>query len=207
MPVASLYFLALGDSYTIGESVAPNERWPELMVGALRKRGLAFTDPLIVAQTGWTTAELMAGVEQADVQGIFDLVSLQIGVNNQYRGEDAGIYRSEFRRLLEWAVAFAAGNPGRVAVFSIPDWGVTPYANGWDREQISREIDAFNQINRSETEQAGARYVDVTGQSRLAAQDPSLIAVDGLHPSGKMYAAWVSLALPTILSILDGASI
>ena len=207
MSLEPLHFLALGDSYTIGESVDSNERWPELLVGALRKRGVAFADPLIVAQTGWTTAELMAGVEQAGVEGIFDLVSLQIGVNNQYRGGEAGIYRGEFRTLLEWAVAFAAGNPGRVAVLSIPDWGVTPFAIGRDCEQISREIDAFNRINRRETEQFGARYVDVTGQSRLAAQDPSLIAGDGLHPSAKMYAAWVSLALPTIISILDRAPI
>jgi lysophospholipase L1-like esterase len=207
MSLEPLHFLALGDSYTIGESVDSNERWPELLVGALRKRGVAFADPLIVAQTGWTTAELMAGVEQAGVEGIFDLVSLQIGVNNQYRGGEAGIYRGEFRTLLEWAVAFAAGNPGRVAVLSIPDWGVTPFAVGRDCEQISRDIDTFNQINRRETEQVGARYVDVTGQSRLAAQDPSLVAGDGLHPSAKMYAAWVSLALPTIISILDRASI
>jgi lysophospholipase L1-like esterase len=206
MSLEPLHFLALGDSYTIGESVDSNERWPELLVGALRERGIAFADPMLVAQTGWTTAELMTGVEQAGVQGKFDLVSLQIGVNNQYRGGDADIYRSEFRTLLEWAVAFAAGNPGRVAVLSIPDWGVTPFAIGRDCEQISREIDAFNRINRRETEQFGARYVDVTGQSRLAAQDPSLVAGDGLHPSAKMYAAWVSLALPTIISILDRAS-
>jgi lysophospholipase L1-like esterase len=207
MSLLPLRFLALGDSYTIGESVDPSERWPELLVASLRERGLAFADPLFVAQTGWTTAELIAGIQQAGVQGKFDLVSLQIGVNNQYRGEDTGIYRCEFRTLIEWAVAFAAGNAGRVVVLSIPDWGVTPFADGRDGEQISREIDAFNEINRQETEQFGAKYVDVTGQSRMAAQEPSLIAVDGLHPSAKMYAAWVNLALPAVVSMLDGASI
>jgi lysophospholipase L1-like esterase len=202
---SQLRFLALGDSYTIGESVSPNQRWPELLVGALRERGLVLADPILVAQTGWTTAELMTGIEQSGVQGRFDLVSLQIGVNNQYRGQAAAVYRREFRTLLEWAAAFAGGMSGQVTALSIPDWSVTPFADGRDRARISAEIDIFNQINRQETEQFGAHYIDVTMQSRLAAQDPDLIAADGLHPSAMMYAAWVDLALPTVISVLDGA--
>ena len=129
-------------------------------------------------------------------------MSLLIGVNNQYRGLDADQYRLEFRALLERAIEFARGRPDRVIVLSIPDWGVTPFAEGEDREQVAREIDQFNLINREETERANARYVDVTPISREAATDPSLVADDGLHPSGKMYAAWAELALPEALAAI-----
>lgn len=197
-----LRFLALGDSYTIGESVETSQRWPVQLAEILRDKGIEVAPPSIIAQTGWTTAELAAGIDAADPQGKFGLVSLLIGVNNQYRGLDAEEYRLEFRQLLERAIAFAGGRPDRVIVLSIPDWGVTPFAEGEDRERIAREIDQFNLINREETERANARYVDVTPVSREAATDPSLVADDGLHPSGKMYAAWAELALPEALAAI-----
>lgn len=197
-----LRYLALGDSYTIGESVPITQTWPVQLAELLRTEGIEVSPPSIIAQTGWTTAELNAGIDVADPQGEFGLVSLLIGVNNQYRGLDAEQYRLEFRALLERAIGFAGGQPGRVLVLSIPDWGVTPFAEGEDREQIAREIDQFNLINREETERANARYVDVTPVSREAATDLRLVADDGLHPSGKMYAAWAELALPEALAAI-----
>lgn len=195
-------FLALGDSYTIGESVSENERWPILLAGLLRERGVALAEPEIIARTGWTTGELDAAIDAAGPRGPFALVSLLIGVNNQYRGRPADEYRAQFRALLARALGFAGGEPGRVLVLSIPDWGVTPFAQGRESARIAAEIDAFNAINRAEVQQAGARYVDITPASRRAAADPGLIAGDGLHPSGAMYAEWARLALPAALAAL-----
>jgi len=200
-------FLALGDSYTIGESVDPAERWPAQLAAQLRERGLAIDDPILVARTGWTTDELTVAIDQADLRGAFDLVSLLIGVNNQYRGRDADEYRREFAALLRRAVGFAGKAPSRVLVLSIPDWGVTPFAAERDRATIAAEIDRFNAINRDETWQLGARYIDVTPVSRKAAADASLIAGDGLHPSGRMYAEWVRLVEPIALEALSSAGL
>lgn len=193
-----MQFLALGDSYTIGESVAPEERWPVQLGALLRAEGLNVGDPTILATTGWTTDELSAAIDRANPQGAFDLVSLLIGVNNQYRGRGQDEYREQFAALLQRAIGFAGGNPARVLVLSIPDWGVTPFAARLERDPaaVAADIDAFNAINRAETERPGAHYVDVTSFSREAAHDPSLLADDGLHPSGRMYVEWARLALP-----------
>jgi len=189
-------FLALGDSYTIGESVQPAERWPIQLAGLLKGQGVTLDDPTIIARTGWTTDELSAGIDQANPQGPYELVSLLIGVNNQYRGRPTDEYRKQFVALLQRAIGYAGGQAGHVFVVSIPDWGVTPFAKGRDRAKIGQEIDAFNAINREETLKAGALYVDITPESRDAAADAALVAGDGLHPSGKMYTAWAQLALP-----------
>ncbi len=196
-------FLALGDSYTIGESVAVSERWPVQLARLLREQQIAMDDPTIIARTGWTTAELSTGIDRAKPQGVYDLVSLLSGVNNQYRGRSEDGYRREFVGLLQRAIAFADQRPGRVLVLSIPDWGVTPFAGGRDRAAIGAAIDRFNAINREETERAGARYADVTLISREAINDPALIARDGLHPSGKMYAEWARLALPVVCQMFN----
>src|SRR3989442_1603822 len=193
-------YLALGDSYTIGASVAPAERWPVQLAAQLRANGLIVAEPLIIAHTGWTIDELMAGIERQPPQGPFDLVSLLIGVNDQYRGRSSDEYRRQLRQLLHTAIAYAGGRPAHVIVLSIPDWSVTPFAAGHQRAAIAAAIDHFNAINRQETAQAGARYVDVTPVSRQALQDASLLATDGLHPSGKMYTQWVELVLPTALA-------
>jgi len=197
-------YLALGDSYTIGEKVEPGERWPAQLASLLRQEGLAALEPEIIARTGWTTDELMADIERAAPEGRFDLVSLLIGVNDQYRGRDAEEYRGPFRTLLERAVAFAGGEAGRVVVVSIPDWGATPFARGRDRARIAAEIDRFNAVNREETERTGARYVDVTGISGLSGVPgaETLVAADGLHPSGAMYAEWTRRILPQALAAL-----
>jgi lysophospholipase L1-like esterase len=196
-------YLALGDSYTIGESVSPDERFPMILTGTLRAQGLPVEDPLILARTGWTTGELSAAIDLAAPQGPFDLVTLLIGVNNQYRGYEIGEYQVEFRALLDRSIAFAGGDPGRVIVVSIPDWGVTPFASGRDGLRIADEIDAFNAVNRAEAAGAGARYVNVTGISRRAVDDRALIAGDGLHPAGKMYTLWVEQILPEALLALN----
>jgi lysophospholipase L1-like esterase len=191
-----LRFLALGDSYTLGESVAAEGRWPNQLVRALCARGLDLADPEIIAKTGWTTGELNIAIDQASPRGSYQLVTILIGVNDQYRGRNAEEYRGEFAKLLKRAIAFAGANAARVVALSIPDWGATPFAAGRDRAKIALEIDRYNAINREEALHAGARYVDVTTVSRRVAADPSLVAVDGLHPSGKMYAEWVRLVLP-----------
>ena len=201
-----MQFLALGDSYTIGESVAPEERWPVQLGALLRAEGLDVGGPTLIATTGWTTDELSAAIDRANPQGAFDLVSLLIGVNNQYRGRGQDEYREQFAALLQRAIGFAGGNPARVLVLSIPDWGVTPFATRLERDPaaVAADIDAFNAINRAETERPGAHYVDVTPFSREAAHDPSLLADDGLHPSGRMYAEWARLALPAARAALGG---
>jgi lysophospholipase L1-like esterase len=184
-------FLALGDSYTIGEAVSPEERWPALLA-----QRLALAEPLIIARTGWSTDELSAAIDEAKPAGPFDLVSLLIGVNNQYRGRDAESYRAEFSDLLRRAIRFGGGRPRRVVVVSIPDWGVTPFAADRDAAQIAADIDRFNAVNREEAERAGTHYADIVSISREARTDPSLIASDGLHPSAAMYRRWVGIILP-----------
>lgn len=198
-----LRYLALGDSYTIGESVAEAERWPVQLVAALRKQGVNIADSEIIAKTGWTTRELSQGIAQAEPQGPYDLVSLLIGVNNQYRGLSEEAYRDEFVALLDTAVALANNNPNRVFVISIPDWGVTPFGQNRDFREVSAAIDAFNAINRAETERRGIAYIDITLISRQVPDDSALIAEDGLHPSGEMYRLWVVLMQPAVCGLLS----
>lgn len=197
-----LRILALGDSYTIGESVSVEDRWPVQLAEALRNRGLNVEDPQIIARTGWTTDELTAAIDAAKPQGPFDLVTLLIGVNNQYRGREVEQYRGEFAELLQAAIAYAGGDVRRVIVVSIPDWGVTPFAEGRDRAAIAAAIDRYNAVNKEETLRAGSRYVDITPGSRRAATDRSLVAADGLHPSGAMYREWTAAVLPEALDAL-----
>jgi lysophospholipase L1-like esterase len=198
----SLRYLALGDSYTIGESVTENERWPNQLATILSEKNIQ-TEVTIIARTGWTTDELWQGIQANPPQGTYDLVSLLIGVNNQYRGYDIKEYREQFRFLLRKSIEYAGNDPNRVIVLSIPDWGVTPFASGRDREQIAKDINAFNLVNREESEKAGVHFVDVTPISREAITDLSLIASDGLHPSGKMYFELAKLALPEALKALE----
>ena len=201
-PAAEVRILALGDSYTIGEGVPVDDRWPMQLARVLRAQGLNVSTPAIVARTGWTTDELSAGIDDARPTGMFDVVTLLIGVNNQYRGRAAEEYRTQFRALLARAIGFAGGRAGHVIVISIPDWGVTPFAQGRDRAAITRDIDAFNAVNRDESASAGAKYVDVTTISRRAVVEPDLIGDDKLHPSSSMYAAWVQAMMPTVLDAI-----
>jgi lysophospholipase L1-like esterase len=194
-----LKYLALGDSYTIGESVELPERFP-VQLGKVMDAALqANTTVKIIAKTGWTTDELMAGIELDPPDPPYDLVTLLIGVNNQYRGRDLMEYRFQFNELLAKAIEFAGDDPDRVIVISIPDYGVTPFASGMDAEKIRKEIDEFNQVNQEISLNMGISWVNVTGISRMAAQDLSLLAEDGLHPSGEMYSMWVDELWPVVL--------
>jgi lysophospholipase L1-like esterase len=199
----ALTYLALGDSYTIGESVPVESRWPVQLARALREEGLALDDPRIIATTGWTTDELEWGIDSAEPLGTFDFVSLLIGVNNQYRNRSAVAYGSEFHTLLKRAIRHAHGRADRVLVLSIPDWGVTPFARDDKRDAatIGAEIDAFNAAAKKVCEQEGVAYVDITPCSRE--HGASMLASDGLHPSADMYTLWTQQVLPVARSLLS----
>ncbi len=192
-------FLALGDSYTIGESVPIYESFPYQTVQLLRSRGMGVHAAEIIAKTGWTTDELMAGIERTTFEKSYDIVTLLIGVNNQYRGKDPSTYELEFEKLLNKAIAFAGGNKQHVFVVSIPDWGATPFAASRDRIKIGKEIDLFNAINRKITDAAGIAYVSITEGSREASSNALLVAKDGLHPSGIEYGRWAKKLADAIL--------
>ena len=198
-----LNYLALGDSYTIGESVERMQNFPNQLVKQLEKSGVIINPPTIIARTGWTTSDLQTAIKASGVIHKFDFVTLLIGVNNQYRGGSRDTYRKEFRELLQTAIEYANGSKAHVFVVSIPDWGATPFGKQSSRGQqaIAIEIDAFNAINREETLALGISYTDITPASRNAATDLSLVASDGLHPSGKMYLDWASNLAPAIISV------
>lgn len=194
-------FLALGDSYTIGESVPIYESFPYQTVQLLRNKGMSVHAAEIIAKTGWTTDELMAGIEKTTFAQPYDIVTLLIGVNNQYRGKDPSTYEQEFEKLLKKAVAFAGGNKQHVFVLSIPDWGATPFAEGRDRKKIAAEIDVFNSINKKITEASGITYISITEGTREVPLNPQLVAKDGLHPSGDDYARWAGKLSTAIMAI------
>ena len=195
-----LTYLALGDSYTIGEAVEQKQSFPYELANRLKTADLNVSAPQIIARTGWTTDELQAAIKAAKITGTFNFVTLLIGVNNQYRGYSKEVYREEFKELLLTAINFAGGRETHVFVVSIPDWGTTPFGknSGKDPEVIGKEIDQFNAINKEESFAAGVSYTDITPDSKLAASDVTLVASDGLHPSAKMYASWVSALFPSI---------
>jgi len=198
-------YLALGDSYTIGEKVAPAENFPNQVVEELRKT-IKIRHPQIIAKTGWTTDELDKGIidihKKSPLRVSYDFVTLLIGVNNQYRKRGVENYKTEFEGLLKKAIGFAGNKKNRVIVLSIPDWGITPFAEGQDRKKISLEIDVFNEMNRKIAEQYHIYYIDITPWTREAANDPTLLTTDGLHPSGKEYKRWAQKIAARFLSVL-----
>jgi lysophospholipase L1-like esterase len=196
-------FLALGDSYTVGEGVEDPERWPNALVQLLRERRVEIGEPHIVARTAWTTDELSDAIDSERPKGPFDLVSLLIGVNDQYRSRPVSAFAPEFKQLLRRAVGFAGNRPARTIAISIPDWGATPFSEGRDRDLIGSEILAYNVRARELADAAGVRWVDVTEISRAMLTDASLVAIDGLHPTGAMYRRWAEHILPTALAALS----
>ena len=196
-------FLALGDSYTIGEGVLLTENFPYQTVQLLRKAGYDFSPPEIVAKTGWTTDELQAAIDKHTYLTTYDFVTLLIGVNNQYRGRSIENYRSEFESLLKQSINFAGSKTDHVIVISIPDWGVTPFAEGRDRKQIANEIDGYNSINKTISEKYNVNYLYITPGTREAATDPSLVAADGLHPSAKEYKRWAEKLAEKIKGLIQ----
>ena len=193
-------FLALGDSYTIGESVGQNERWPEQLTLELAEKSIALAPPTIIAKTGWTTDELQEGINQAPLDYPYDWVSLLIGVNNQYRGLDIETFKEEFENLLSQAIIFSGNKNAHVFVISIPDWGVMPFAKSQNQEKIATEIDDFNQAIYEICIHNNIRFVDITPISRQVSNHPEWIATDDLHPSGEQYAQWVKELLPIFLT-------
>jgi lysophospholipase L1-like esterase len=196
-------YLALGDSYTIGESVPEDQRFPVQATRLLAAEGITIAAPRIIAKTGWTTDELETAINEAAITDTFSVVTLLIGVNNQYRGRSITEYKTEFTRLLKQGIHFAGGHSDRVVVLSIPDWGVVPFAEGRDRQKIGDEIDAFNAANRAIAKKLRVHYLDITSDSREAAQDPSLVASDGLHYSGKEMAVWAGKLAGIMQAILQ----
>lgn len=197
---SALSYLALGDSYTIGESVDEDQRWPVQLVDTLRKSGIDISDPKIIAETGWTTSELRQAIIDADLNPPYHLVSLLIGVNDQYDGLDFDKYPNRFEYLLTRAIQLAGNRPEHVLVVSIPDYSVTPFGQSRNPQKISRELEEYNATNKSIADSLSVHYVNITPGSRKAADDKTLIADDGLHPSGKMYSEWVDQIVPVILS-------
>jgi lysophospholipase L1-like esterase len=182
--------LALGDSYTIGENVPANDSFPNQLVKLFREKGLHFEKPVVIAKTGWTTDELQSALIKADLQDPFDLVTLLIGVNNQYRGRNVEEYVSQFRWLLDQSVRLTSHVPSHVIVLSIPDWGVTPFAAGRDQAAISRGIDLFNEANKRISLEARVHYIDITESTRQHALIPGMLTGDDLHPAPKEYNIW-----------------
>ncbi|TSJ42804.1 SGNH/GDSL hydrolase family protein [Mucilaginibacter corticis] len=197
----SLKYLALGDSYTIGQSVPLNQSFPYQLTAQLNAT-LKVGAPTIIATTGWTTNDLIKGINNSGlVSQTYDLVTLLIGVNDQFRGVDQSVYRSNFIALLNIAIRFAGGNKDKVFIISIPDYSVTPFAgynSAGQLSQIVKEIDEFNAINKTESSNENVNYLDITDISRRAASDGSLLAPDGLHPSAKMYGLWIERLLPLV---------
>lgn len=187
-------FLALGDSYTIGQGVEENERWPNQLTKKLEEKGAQIELLTNIARTGWTSDNLLGYVGGLEPDPPYNLVSLLIGVNNQFQGRNIDVYRTEFRELLEKAIAFCDGRKEGVFVLSIPDYGYTPFGLS-DQERISQEIDAYNNINKQITQSMNIAYFDITQISRQVISKPSYLASDNLHPSGEMYARWVDIIL------------
>lgn len=196
--IPSISYLALGDSYTIGESVPANENFPYQTAQLLREKNIEISDPKIIALTGWATRNLLDALRDKPVHSFYTFVTLLIGVNNQYQNRSLEEYKSEFTELINLSISYAGNNKNHVIVLSIPDYSVTPFAQDLDNARISKEIDEFNEANKTITLNAGVHYLDITPISREAKNNPSLIAEDGLHPSSNQYKKWSDLLIKII---------
>ena len=201
-----LTYLALGDSYTIGEQVPYTGNFPNQTVALLRKQNIELSDPVIIATTGWTTDELLAAIREKALNETFSFVSLLIGVNNQYRGRTVENYQDEFIQLLTQAIHFANGHSDKVFVLSIPDWGVTPFAEGKDRAQIAVEIDAYNAAAKTITLSHKCHFIDITDSTRANGTKEDFLAEDKLHPSAKEYAVWAERFYSLIVKNVNTAA-
>ncbi|TAD86816.1 MAG: SGNH/GDSL hydrolase family protein [Bacteroidetes bacterium] len=199
---ASKTYLALGDSYTIGQGVLQTERFPYLAAQWLTTQGVDMLSPTYIATTGWTTADLLRGIANTNPPSNFDAVTLLIGVNNQFQGRDTNEYRREFTQCLQEAIRLARNKTQHVFVLSIPDYSSTPVGRRFDSASVSAGVNRFNAINRQITEQYRVVYIDITPGSRQASTDPGLVASDGLHPSGREYEKWAALLAPAMVKVL-----
>lgn len=202
---APLRFLALGDSYTVGEGIFPEESWPYLLAGRLTSSGFPCNPPDIIAKTGWSSDELLAGIEAANPQGPYDLITLMIGVNNQYRGWSRHAMVDDLHRLLRIALRLAEGDLNRVFLISIPDWGCSPFGQTKNPRLVRRQINAYCKMMAIESRHSVGAWIDVTKVSRLAAKVPEFNAADQLHPSGAMHHLWMERIAASILRNLRWA--
>lgn len=193
-------FLALGDSYTIGEQVPLHESFPYQTLQLLRNAGHSFYAPEIVAKTGWTTDELNEQINRSTLLPSYDVVTLLIGVNNQYRGRHWYEYKIEFMHLLQRATTFAGGINQNVFVLSIPDWGVTPFAKDRDTQRIAMEIEKYNEQCKIVTGELKCNYIDITTSQRVDGSHADFLAADGLHPNGREYAKWAKQLANAIMN-------
>jgi lysophospholipase L1-like esterase len=195
----TLSYLALGDSYTIGEGVELSDRYPMQLVQEWNRTAKKpFASPLIIAKTGWTVDELEAGIQATPTAAEgYDLVTLLIGVNNQYRGRSVESFAVDFEKMLQRAISFARGKKKRVVVLSIPDWGVTPFAisKGVDPAQVAAEIDAYNETKKAICAKNGVKFIDITSEYRIAGALPEGVVEDQLHPSKLIYKKWMDKLL------------
>jgi len=194
---AEVTMLALGDSYTIGESVKISERWPHQLLAELRLFGVSAYDPDYIATTGWTTQDLLIGIEkQLNRDKQYNLVSILVGVNNQYQGIPVSTYEPDLREILENALELVDRDSSKVFMLSIPDYAYTPFGKG--KEAISKEIDKYNEINKRLAQEYHIARVNITPLSRKGLDDPSLVAGDGLHPSAHQYEKWIRKLWPLL---------
>ncbi|MCS6808919.1 MAG: SGNH/GDSL hydrolase family protein [Bacteroidota bacterium] len=203
----SLSYLALGDSYTIAERLDIRHSWAIQIAGLVRAEGIPLKNPDILARTGWRTDQLLEALRSmldtaTTLPCQYDVVSLLIGVNNQYQGGTLERFRSEYVALLHIAITLTQGNPSRVLALSIPDYSVTPFAQNLNRQAIAQDIDRFNAVQREECSKLRVPFVDITSLSRAFVHQPFPWVSDGLHPSPEQYAAWARAALPTMLQAL-----
>ncbi|MFD0765788.1 SGNH/GDSL hydrolase family protein [Mucilaginibacter lutimaris] len=189
--IDSVRYLAMGDSYTVGRFVPTAKSFPYQLAASLKNKGINVALPIVLAQNGWRTDELLKGIAGYPRTGTFDFVTLLIGVNNQYQNKNPDIYKTEFTQILNAAIIMAKGNPKHVFVLSIPDWGSTPFANGRNLDKISAEIDEYNFINKVVADAAKVHYINITGLSRTDSINTDLVTTDHLHPSARMYSWWV----------------
>lgn len=202
LPPDTLTYLALGDSYTIGQSVPEADRFPNQLADNLQQNGLPMKKPVIIAKTGWTTASLLNALATEPVTGTYSLVTLLIGVNNLYLAKPVEEYRAEFETLLQQAITYAGGRKYRVWVLSMPDYGYTPFGQ-YNQPVITQRTNLFNAANYEIAQQYGVNYANITEISRLAAEQPNLLAPDGLHPSGSMYRMWADLLFDPVWQALQ----
>lgn len=223
--MSNFTYLALGDSYTIGEQVLPEDNFPNQTITALNKTAAELSNrrqalqpltglqsnpdgdyrfgaPKIIAQTGWTTNELNAAIDTASISKTYDIVSLLIGVNNQYRGRSADDFKNEFEHLLQRSIQFAGNKPNHVFVVSIPDWGVTPFAEGRDSKSVADEIDVYNLVCQKSAAVFKTHFINITDSQREDGNKTEFLAPDGLHPSGKEYKKWADKLADAILKQL-----
>lgn len=199
-------FLALGDSYTIGEGLQQHESWPYLLKEALKRSGIPIADPEIIAQTGWTAAELEVAANAMNLAGPYDLIFLMVGVNDQYRGHPFGQLGDPYMRLIQFALSLVDGKRDRVICISIPDWGVTPFARDRNSQKISETIDAFNRETANLCRLENIKWVSVTDRSRELSIQTDMLVADGLHPSRGQYQSWVQCLLPFVLDSLSSGA-